>query len=944
MPVLRVAKNIRNTLSSILIMAMVAACGGSGPAGAPSPTGGGTTGDTGDTSVPNYSLELNWDMDPDSNTVTDAAPRSLNIKLSEGTEPVGGEIVEVTTTLGSLFPSSGNVITDSQTGIATIQLDVSGTEDNEAGAINVVYTDADGASVAKRLNFNVSIQATTDPTTISYSLESQFYSTAVLNDSDTLPALQKFNTSDTNTIQMDDGSDAISLNDFNSLLIKDSRNEDIGSTVNSVQNSVFAIRLTRAGSNEGRSGVVVDFSSTVGTIIPSNGKALTNLNGVAYVIISANGEDPGAAGEVIASIGNTTATKPFAIGDVTLEIGSFTSIPETSVGSPLAVGGTASLTIEIVKADGEPFVSEPLIINLESDCTKLGLASVDSSVTTKKGIAEATYQLKGCDLGEDVITASVDGLSGLSADLVLDLPVAEPKSIQFVSAEPLNIALKGTGGTGRQEYSDVIFKVVDEAGLPISNKKVSVVLTTNVGGITLTGDADGDGLIDNEVLVTNNDGEVSAKVNAGNIATGVRLIATELDSGVVTTSDQLVISTGLPDSDSMSLSASNLAPGGYDIDGIKSTITIRSSDIFNNPVPEGTVVYFRTEYGKVEDFCTMPAINSDPGNDEIESGVCSVVWTSQNPRQNQFDYEVYNNDADVSCVGLVGVNTDDISDACKAATSAFPTINQLGNVYGGHTTILAYALGEETFVDSNGDGLYNLKENGDPEDFTNLPEVFLDHNGDGVFGSESTEGACNRTLKAAEPELFDEGGRCETWKPGGEYEIFIDSGAAPDGKYDWGIEKKYNGSLCDTSISGFEQWCETQLVYVSDDIELNAGGSNPKFGFYDESSAYLANADVTIASGDNSITERRVYITDVFNGMLPNGTTVTVAADNCKLSGITSFEFVNTSENGNEYFPIYLSEDTETENASGVVSVTVTVPDSAGGITITDQFRCSDDQ
>ena len=202
-------------------------------------------------------------------------------------------------------------------------------------------------------------------------------------------------------------------------------------------------------------------------------------------------------------------------------------------------------------------------------------------------------------------------LSGVSATGSLTVADADANSIQFISATPTTIALQGTGGTGRQEFSTLVFEVIDEAGDPISGELVTIELSTTLGGVNLTGDLDDDGDLDNsgadERLTSNSSGQVSVIVNSGTVPTSVRVTAsiTLPSTEVITTvSDSLVISTGLPDQNSFTLSAGTLSPGGFDISGVISEQQVRGADAFNNPIPDGTTINFTTEYGRVDASCT----------------------------------------------------------------------------------------------------------------------------------------------------------------------------------------------------------------------------------------------------------------------------------------------------------------------------------------------------
>ena len=105
---------------------------------------------------------------------------------------------------------------------------------------------------------------------------------------------------------------------------------------------------------------------------------------------------------------------------------------------------------------------------------------------------------------------------------------------------------------------------------------------------------------------SNNQGYVQTVVNSGTVATTVRVTATTQGSNGAVISSQsnvLVVSTGKPDQDSFSLSASVLNVEGWDYDGAKVTVTARLADAFNNPVPDGTAVVFTAEGGSIESSC-----------------------------------------------------------------------------------------------------------------------------------------------------------------------------------------------------------------------------------------------------------------------------------------------------------------------------------------------------
>jgi hypothetical protein len=257
-----------------------------------------------------------------------------------------------------------------------------------------------------------------------------------------------------------------------------------------------------------------------------------------------------------------------------------------------------------------------------------------------------------------------------------------------------------------------------------------------------------------------------------------------------------------------------------------------------------------------------------------------------------------------------------------------------GQVFGGRSTILAYAIGEESFVDANGNGQYD-----EGESFVDMPEAFIDHNEDGVFGNFNTVGACIsrdmiKTAAGTTPDL----GKCDTWQTGGEEEEFVDFNV--NGQYDQG-NGVYNGTLCPEGAAA--SVCVSDLITVSDSLTLNVGGSTPFIGIYSTDNIYLAGGDaaVDVTDADNP-NVRRIYVSDLLNGRLPGGTTVSITSDNCEVQGVSEYEVFDSSAFGNHAYDIFVGEDTSTDKTSGLVTITVSVPARAGNVVTTATFGCTD--
>ncbi len=451
-------------------------------------------------------------------------------------------------------------------------------------------------------------------------------------------------------------------------------------------------------------------TTTKGSFLNSDGTAITNSNGVAEFTLVADGAN--GAGTIDVTAGDDSLDSPFSfqIGmPASVKLGTFVDgifqegILSSSIGpgEELSTGGTATITASLAYLDGDTYV--PYTVSADIAFSALcESAVVDETVTSQNGQASTNYRGDGCTSGGDTVTATAV-IAGVTLSASVDFSLAKPEvgSITFLSAEPSQIALAGTSNPVLPTTSVVSFVVKDEAGDPVSNESVNFSLSTSIGGISISP----------STAETNSEGQVQVIVTAGSVSTSVRVRATVNDTQIATVSSNLVISTGLPDQNSFSLSIDNFSPEAWNYDGVPVNVTIRAADHFNNPVPDGTSIYFTTEGGSIDPSCSTV------------NGECSVEWRSQNPRP-----------AD------------------------------------GRVTILATALGEEAFTDANGSGRYefssdifkddmaeafvDVNENGSrdaDEEFMDYNEDFLFTEANGMYnGTLCVEGCSNELIHVRE--------------------------------------------------------------------------------------------------------------------------------------------------------------------------------------------------
>ncbi|MEP5766572.1 MAG: hypothetical protein ABJ308_18385 [Halieaceae bacterium] len=629
---------------------------------------------------------------------------------------------------------------------------------------------------------------------------------------------------------------------------------------------------------------VLTATSTLGIVSPESGTALTDLNGIGTFTIAAG--DILGAGTVTVTMDTATASVNFQVGEANLRIGrlSGTSFIEGEIeagATSLPAAGSTPLTVAVVDANNN-LVTTVVPVLFGSGCANLvpPLANISTEVNTVNGLATSTYTANGCT-GIDNVTAAIVQGNTQAATVALSIASADVNSVAFIAAEPSTIALKGTGGQGREETSQVSFQVLDTTGAAATGVDVTFSLSTSIGGLALT----------NAVATTNENGIASAIVQAGNVSTSVRVTATiQVDDPanpgtlkeLSTVSDKLIVSTGLPDQDSVSLAASLLNPGGGNVDGVESTITVRMADKFNNPVPDGTVAFFTTELGAIEDSC------------ETVEGVCSVIWNSQAPK---LPLE-YNTELDGPIPELAYVSRIDNRDCPGTGLQGYPCVQPLGSIYGGRSQITVIAIGEESFVDSNGNGLY------DPgEIFEDLPEAFLDKNENGIF--DNTPPLC------AADSTIEPGRACAQ----GLEEIFFDFDVS--GGYNQG-NGIYNGSLCTEALEAANQ-CSRELLNVRRDITIVMGGV-VDFQLFD--GATPETGGISIGPGGSG-RDYVVAVSDIYNNVPSAGTTVSVAAEGCSILGGTS-TVPNTSDKG--AFELEFQLESQLDNVAdvnGQISITV---------------------
>ncbi len=633
-------------------------------------------------------------------------------------------------------------------------------------------------------------------------------------------------------------------------------------------------------SSKGIADQLVTFTAGNVTLTPN--AALTNAQGIAQVNYTPSDTELGAAslnvsldyqeqnfqtnslyevlsadaigGEGVLKLGHFDSNDEFIEGVLS------TSVSLTDGKYIISAGGSFGVTATLInQADDGTItrVQTPSSISFSSDCVVGNNASLDTPVTTLSGSASSTFQDTSCSgnsqRDDQIVATTLSGNQTLTATLPFTLERQTLASLSFESAEPKVIRIKGAGGTGSTESSLVTFKVTGSNGQPSAQQEVSFSLDTVVGGLSFSNGKETDSSL------TNSAGVASVRVQSGTMPTPVRVLAsaTDTDTGetITSQSEQLTVNTGLPQQLGFSLSTSIFNPEAAQFNGEKATITAYASDSFGNPAPDDTTINFTTEGGQIVPSCSTV------------NGTCSVEWTSADARVP--DHRI---------------------------------------------TVLAYALGHETFFDTNGNNIF------DESDGTAV-NACIDSSGSPVACSGN-----GMDTEAYMPNGFSD--------LGDAFRDDDETGAHTEGEKYFNTENsssyegpdgKFNGPQCEGNLCGTGQKNKT---YIRKALVMTMSGSSAGFSIWqtyqgieylvqDDSNKYSDPISPVQDIAPGASASLRVQFYDSAYQIMPADSNLSVTANNGELDADT-FTVPNTTGIGT----ICYEADTFTDNEKRCGSTT----------------------
>ena len=426
---------------------------------------------------------------------------------------------------------------------------------------------------------------------------------------------------------------------------------------------IAKVKVTDQSGN-GISGALVTFTVTGGVVLgSSNGAVLTNTNGEASISVKPENINTNGAYQISAIAdfdGTTASTKAL---NFSLQATNISLVDMTAASTQLESGGSTNITLKT--QDSNTKVNQNNVnVEFTSTCGKFEPATV---VSSNQGNVTTTYKAIGTDgklcTGTQKISAT--GLNIPEVGIDVSIKALEANSLVYTSSKVnLGIRKSGSASSGQIEFT------LYANGVPVADQDVLIEKVQAPEDLSFVSF----GNRNNKTIKSDSNGKVIVNLYPGDKPGPVEIRATLVsDINVSAISKDVSVSIGRLTQDGLSLSVSKNSLQNV-IDGDAATITARMVDRTRNPVPDGTVISFVSEGGKVEPNCSTV------------QGVCSVILTTQEPR---------------------------------------PLDNRV--------TVLAYVEGDKSFTDLDGDNLYTR---GVDTLLSNIGSFFRDDNEDNQYNKD----------------------------------------------------------------------------------------------------------------------------------------------------------------------------------------------------------------
>ena len=242
------------------------------------------------------------------------------------------------------------------------------------------------------------------------------------------------------------------------------------------------------------------------------------------------------------------------------------------------------------------------------------VGSIPATATTSGGTASVYYKSGNQATTVYIRATMIDSGDVSFAEVAAKLSPNTKVASITMSANFENLRVKGVGGI---EFGGLVATAYDEFGNPVP-EGIPIAFTIASGpngGENIQGQ--GYGPVE---VSTNSNGQASVTVYSGTISGSVRLRASS--GAVVSAATPFAINSGPPYKICVGAASCNLPSCEYV--NMENKVTAIVGDIYNNPVPDSTAVYFSTSEGCINGY----SLTGVAGLGGTHPGMASVSWWS----------------------------------------------------------------------------------------------------------------------------------------------------------------------------------------------------------------------------------------------------------------------------------------------------------------------------
>lgn len=400
--------------------------------------------------------------------------------------------------------------------------------------------------------------------------------------------------------------------DVSALQVEADRAQLAVQGVGGVEDAVITARASDALGRPVGAGFAIRFEIIDG---PNQGERLNNSGwGPLDVVTDASGaaqarlrSGAGAgAVEVRITAGSASArTLSFAVASAVVD-----AIECFADSTSMSENNESDVTAYVYDASHNP-VPDGTLVTFSADEGLITGVDGQGSAMTQNGIARATYQATLGDSNSDGVAEITVSSAGVSCQTVINVPRG-PLAVARVALDA-DMAELGVRGTGAIEQTVLRAKLYDSLGRALrSGVPVTFTITDGPGG--------GErfvGVVGPAITNTDPSGTAVITLESGTVSGTIVVLASS--GSRASSHTAIAVAAGPPAY--LSLGADKCNVGACGIVNEENELVILASDVYRNPVRDGTVIYFTADKGFVEGSVGL-------GSTQTTRGQGGAIWRS----------------------------------------------------------------------------------------------------------------------------------------------------------------------------------------------------------------------------------------------------------------------------------------------------------------------------